>query len=172
MSKIMKTALTLGLFLAALGLTFGDDSKKPIGMNEKVEMKASVVAVDRANRILTLKGEKSPAMTYYIDESVGDRFDKVKVGDKITVKYYDAVAFELKRPDEAAVVIPGSKPAGAPTTPVTVMAIDADTPSITVKATDGTVITRRVRNKNNLKDVQVGDTIVIVKTEPLVVDLT
>ncbi|HEU5180186.1 MAG TPA: hypothetical protein VFW45_05305 [Candidatus Polarisedimenticolia bacterium] len=169
MSRIIKTALTLGLFLAALGLTFGDDAKKPIGMNEKVEMKASVVAVDKTNRILTLKGEKSAAMTYYIDESVGDRFDKVKVGDKITVKYYDSVAFELKKPDEAGVAVPGAKPA---TAPVTVMAIDQDTPSITVKAADGTVITRRVRNKNNLQNVQVGDTIIIVKTEPLVVDLT
>ena len=166
MSRIMKTVLTMGLFLAALGLTLGDD-KKPIGMNEKVEMKASVVAIDRANRILTLKGEKSAAMTYYVDEVVGDRFDKVKVGDKITVKYFDAVAFELKKPDQA-----GVSGAGAATAPVTIMAVDQDTPSITVKAQDGTVITRRVRNKNNLKDVQVGDTIVIVKTEPLIVDLT
>lgn len=172
MRSMLKTALTLGLFLAALGLTFGDDAKKPIGMNQKVEMKATVVAIDKENRILTLKGEKSAAMTYYIDEAVGDRFDKVKVGDKITVKYYDSVAFELKKPDAAVVVIPGSQPSGAATTPVTVMAIDQDTPSITVKASDGTVITRRVRNKNSLKDVQVGDSIVIVKTEPLVVDLT
>ncbi len=169
MRRMLKTALTLGVFLAALGLTFGDDAKKPIGMNPKVEMKASVVAIDRENRILTLKGEKTASMTYYVDEVVGDRFDKVKVGDKVTVKYYDAVAFELKKPDEAGIAVPGSKPASAP---VTVMAIDQDTPSITVKATDGTVITRRVRNKNNLQNVQVGDTIVIVKTEPLVVDLT
>ncbi len=168
MSRFIKTSLTLGVMLAALGLTFGDDAKKPIGMNPKVEMKASVVAVDRTNRILTLKGEKTAAMTYYIDEAVGDRFDKVKVGDKVTVKYYDAVAFELKKPDEAGAAAPGSKPASAP---VTVVAIDQDTPSITVKASDGTVITRRVRNKNNLQDVQVGDSIIIVKTEPLVVDL-
>ena len=164
---MMKAALTLGLFVAAVSLTLGED-KKPIGMNQKVEMKATVQAIDRTNRILTLKSDKSSPMTYYVDESVGDHFDKVKVGDKITVKYYDAVAFELQKPDQAGVA-PGSKPA---TAPVEVMAIDQDTPSITVKAQDGTVITRRVRNRNNLKDVQVGDSIIITKAEPLVVDIS
>ena len=186
MSRTWKAVLTLGVLLAALGVAFAGDEKKPakpIVKSEKLTLKATIEAIDTTNRLVTVKGEKGNEMTFYVDEAV-ERFDSLKVGDKITAKYYEEVAFELKKPGEivpeeslAGVTgsIPGAKPGGVAGTQetmnVTVMAIDPETPSITVKATDGTVINRRVQKKSYLKNVQVGDTVVITKTQALAVEV-
>jgi hypothetical protein len=71
--------------------------------------------------------------------------------------------------------IPGAKPGGVAgtrdTMTVTVQSIDMNTPSITVKTTDGSIVTRRVKDKGNLKNVQVGDTIVITRTQALAIEV-
>lgn len=186
MQRMLKTALALGLFLAALGMTLAGDEKKPakpIVQSNKITLKATIESIDKTNRLVTVKGEKGNELTFYVDEAV-ERFDSLKVGDKITAKYYEEVAFELKKPGDVVPeeslagvtgAIPGAKPGGVAGTQetmnVTVMAIDPDTPSITVKTTDGTVINRRVQKKSYLKNVQVGDTVVITKTQALAVEV-
>ena len=186
MSKTFKTALTLGLFLAALGATLAADEKKPakpITLSDKVTIKATVESIDKTNRLVTLKGPKGNEVTFYVDESV-QRFDNMKVGDKVTAKYYEEVAFELKKPGEVVPAesqagvtgsIPGAKPGGVAgtqdTMTVTVVSVEPDTPAITVKTTDGRIINRRVAKKSYLKDVAPGDTIVITKTQALAIDV-
>jgi hypothetical protein len=186
MSRTWKAALTLGVFLAALGAVAAAEEKKPakpIVKSDKITMKATILEIDKTNRLLTVKGEKGEETTFYVDEAV-QRFDALKVGDKITATYYESVAFELKKPGEVvpeesqaaiAGVTPGAKPGGVAGTQevmtVTVQAVDMNTPSITVTKSDGTVVTRRVKNKSHLKNVQVGDTIVITKTEALAIDV-
>ena len=186
MSRMLKTALVLGLFLAALGVTTAGEEKKPakpITLSDKITLKATIEAIDKTNRLVTLKGEKGNEVTIYVDESV-QRFDNLKVGDKVTTKYYEEVAFELKKPGEAVPAesqagitgsIPGAKPGGVAgtqdTMTVTVLAVDPDTPAITVKTTDGRTINRRVQKKSYLKDVAPGDTIVITKTQALMIDV-
>src|SRR5262245_28678903 len=186
MSRMLKMALTLGLFLAALGVTLAADEKKPakpIVKSDKVTMKATIEEIDKTNRLITVKGEKGNEMTFYVDEAV-QRFDALKVGDKITATYYEEVALELKKPGEVVPeesqagvtgAIPGAKPGGVAGTQetmnVTVQSIDMNTPSITVKTSDGSLVTRRVKDKGKLKNVQVGDTIVITTTQALAIEV-
>ena len=72
------------------------------------------------------------------------RFSELKVGDKITARYYENVVVRLKKPDEAAVDVDsaavtagtGKRPAGTAATQqtitVAVTAIDPKTSVVTV----------------------------------------
>ena len=73
------------------------------------------------------------------------RFSELKVGDKITVRYYDNVVVRVKKPGEAAVDVDsaaltkgkGQRPAGTAATQktmtVTITALDPKASTITVK---------------------------------------
>src|SRR5688572_5456273 len=59
------------------------------------EVTATVVAVDKATRTVTLKG---PQRT--VDIVAGDavrNFDQIKVGDRVVAKYVEALTLELKK---------------------------------------------------------------------------
>jgi len=154
---------------------------KPIVVEDKVTMKATVEAIDKANRMVTLKGPKGNVLTLPVDESV-ERFDKIKVGDQITAQYFESVVAEIVRPGAAPAPdnlagaggkLPGEKPAGVvaaqATMTVTVEAIDPETPAVTVRTADGNSVSFRVRQKKYLKDVKVGDQVTITKTEALMI---
>jgi Cu/Ag efflux protein CusF len=54
---------------------------------------------------------------------------------------------------------------------VTILAIDPVTPAVTVKTADGGVMSFRVRQKANLKNVKVGDKVVITQTKALMISV-
>lgn len=60
------------------------------------EISADVVAIDHAKRTVTLKGPKGNEVTYDVDESV-KRFDEVKVGDQVVVRYTEALALKVAK---------------------------------------------------------------------------
>jgi hypothetical protein len=148
-----------------------------------VEATGTVVAVDKATRTVTLKGPKRT-----VDLVAGDEvknFDQIKVGDRVTVTYVEAVTLELKktkaplsRTTETAAVraAPGATPAGAVGRQVTalvdVIAVDPKKSTITIKGPRGNVMDLNVRNPEQFKVVQKGDQIEIVYTEALAIALT
>jgi len=178
------TVVASGLFLALSGSAFAADTAtpKPVVVKDKVTIKATIEAIDSTNRIVTLKGEKGNIMTLPVDEDVV-RFDQMKVGDKVTAEYFESVAYEIeatgaKTPTGDAVAaapIAGSKPAGAAIAmtvdKVTIQAIDPVTPAVTVKTADGNVLSFRVRHKQNLKGVKVGDVVVVTHTKALMISV-
>jgi len=182
MKKTFAAVLVSGLFLALAGSALAAETTtpKPIVVKDKVTIKATVEAIDMTNRIVTLKGPKGDVLTLPVDESVV-RFDQMKVGDTITADYYESVAYEIEAPGAntptgeavAAAPIAGSKPAGAAMTmtvsKVTIEAIDPVTPAVTVRTADGDSLSFRVRHKKNLKNVKVGDIVVITQTKALMV---
>ena len=181
MMKVTPVVMSLALSLALAGAAMAaDPAKKPIVVSDKVTVKATVEAIDPANRMVTLKA-KGKLMTLPVDESV-DRLDAIKVGDEITATYYESVALEVRKAgavpasDSLAVgaaKFAGAKPGGVAgtqtTTTVTVLAIDPDIPAVTVQTADGQTLSHRVQKKKYLKDVNVGDQVVIVKTEALMI---
>jgi Cu/Ag efflux protein CusF len=64
---------------------------------------------------------------------------------------------------------PGGMVAGQTTMTVTITEIDQDTPAVTVKTADGNSLSFRVQKKHYLKDVKVGDQVMITQTETLAV---
>src|SRR4029453_11103080 len=55
---------------------------------ERVSETGTVEAVEHSLRVLTLKDAKGEYVTVDVPEGV-DRFDEIKVGDRVTATYYD-----------------------------------------------------------------------------------
>ncbi len=148
-----------------------------------VEVTATVTAIDKATRTVTLKGPKRT-----IEVVAGDdvkNFDQIKVGDSVMVKYVEALTLELKTtkvtPDikadaAAARVAPGAKPGGAIGRQVTIIAevvkIDQANSIIALKGPKGKVVELPVQNKDQFKVVKMGDQVEVQYTEALAIAVT
>ena len=107
------------------------------------------------------------------------------MGDLVTVKYYESLAFEVTKPGEAvgvgktagvASAKPGEKPAavaaGQVTITATVEAIDAKKQHVTLKDPEGKTKEIKVKNPKYLVNVKVGDQVAITYTEALAIEVT
>ncbi len=163
--------LSLGVLSGALALA---QVKEIPG--DRVTKTGSVEAIDHKARVLTLKDATGKFVTVDVPSGV-QRFDAIKVGDKVTATYYDNVTVRLKKPGEAnkntatAALTPseGSRPGGTlgaqRTMTATIEAIDPQVPSITFKGPNGWKYSRRVLDKDVLKQVKVGDEVDFAWTE-------
>ena len=71
--------------------------EKPAGaVTRTVEIIASVVELDRENRLATLKGARE-TITVKVDEDVD--LDKVKVGDDVRALYAETIAITVRKPE-------------------------------------------------------------------------
>ena len=143
---------------------------------ETVTVSGTVEAIDQTSRALTFKNEAGELVTIDVSPEV-KRFPEIKVGDKITARYYDNVTVRLKKPGEApvhtaaAAVTPGTgaKPGATVATQrsmtAVIDAIDPNVPSISFKGPQGWKYSRRVLDKNVLKQVKVGDQVDFIWTE-------
>ncbi len=136
---------------------------------------ATVEAIEQSSRQLTLKNDDGHYEVLTVPARV-KRFDTLKVGDKVRVRYYENVVFRLKGPGEtdanssAAAVTPtsGVKPAGTVasqrTITATITAIDQETPSITFAGPNGWTYSTLVHDKDALAKVKVGDKVDVTWT--------
>ena len=179
----MKRLLTLGVALS-LGMLSGAFALAQVKEipGDRVTETGTVEAIDHKGRVLTLKDAKGEMVTVDVPAEVR-RFDEVNVGDKVTVTYYDNVTVRLKKPGEKAVnageaaVTPGAGPKRAGTVAkqrtmtATVEAIDPNVPSITFKGPKGWKYSRRVLDKEVLKQVKVGDQVDFTWTEAVILQV-
>ena len=72
--------------------------QKPGGMAiGAVDVSATVQAIDRAARTVTIKGPEGNAVTVKVDPSVKG-FDQLQVGTSIHARYVEAVAISVEKP--------------------------------------------------------------------------
>jgi hypothetical protein len=140
----------------------------------------TVEALDLAKREITLKSQEGEVQTFYVDEAAKN-LDQVKKGDVVTAKYTESLAYEVKKSTAAKPGIrtdakieganKGEKPKGMATrtvaATVTITAIDAAAPSVTIKGPAGNSKTIKVKDPKKLEGVKVGDLIDITYTEVL-----
>jgi Cu/Ag efflux protein CusF len=162
-----------------------DKDVKPSGVKERtVKKTATVQAVDLEKRTVTLKGEQGNIFDLKVGEQAKN-LPQVKVGDLVTVQYYESLAFEVTKPGQAvaagattgvASAKPGEKPAGVAagqaTIVATVEAIDAKNHYVTLKGPDGKAKEIKVKDPKNLVNVKVGDQVAITYTEALAIEVT
>lgn len=149
-----------------------------------VSAKATVEAVDLKKRLVTLRKPDGASITLEVGEEVRN-LPQVKKGDQVTVTYYEAIAYAVKKPGEAAPGVsvaetmerakPGEKPAGAGarelTVTATIEAIDKRKPSVTLRGPGGKVVTVVPRHPENLDRVTIGDLVDITYTEALAISV-
>jgi Cu/Ag efflux protein CusF len=109
------------------------------------------------------------------------RFDELKVGDKVTFRYYESVVSQIRKPGDPKPPVSsptlvrgtGSKPSGTlseqMSATVTVTEIDAEVPSVTIKTEDGRTMSFKVADRKNLEGVKVGDKVDITYTAALMI---
>ena len=169
------------LIAVAVGTVITAQAQTKVIPGEMKTATVTVEAVEAASRTLTLKKEDGSYVTMTVPESV-KKFDAIKVGDKMTAKYYDSLILRLKPPGEAAVdtttggVTPttgSTRPAGTlgaqRTITATITAIDPSVPTVTFSGPNNWKYTSRVEDKKTLEKVKVGDRVDITWNEALLV---
>ena len=181
MKQLMRAALAAGIVSAAAGSVQAQDravTKTLTG--EQKTVTATVEAIERSTRVLTLKEQNGEYTEVSVPTDV-KRFDTLKVGDKISVKYYENIVLRLKQPGEkatdtdTAAITPGTgAKAGATaatqrTITATITAIDPKVPSISFTGPNGWHYSSRVEDKKALAKVKVGDRLDITWTMAVLV---
>ena len=64
---------------------------------EAVDVSATIVAINKKKRTITLKGPDGKKVTTKVDKSVKS-FDTLKVGDSINARYTEAIAISVEKP--------------------------------------------------------------------------
>lgn len=162
------------------------EAKGPTGaaVAQAVEVQVTVTAIDRDKRTVTVKGPKGNSTELAVSDEVKN-LDKVKVGDTIKLKYYEAISLQLDKAPGAkpGIVVTeelvrakgGDKPAGAVQRKVTVVgtvtAIDEKAQLVTVRGPKGNEIDIKVQDPAKLKNVKTGDLVKATYTEALVVSV-
>jgi len=176
----MKRILLASMLVAASAAGAAAQTKTLQG--EMKTATATVEAIDHAARQLTIKRDNGEYSTITVPAGV-TRFDAIKVGDKVTARYYDNIVLRLKLPGEkdvdsdSAALTPGSgaKPGATAATQRTITAtiteINMKVPSITFTGPNNWKYSSRVEDKAALQKVKVGDKVDITWTEAVMVSL-
>jgi len=150
---------------------------------EMQTVSATVDAIEHASRSLTLKKPDNTLLTIKVPRDY-ERFDGLKVGDKLTATYYDNIVIRAKAAGEKAVdstsasmsANPGTKPGfsiGAQRSiTATVTEIDMKVPSLSLSGPSNWKYSSRVNDKDALKQLKVGDKLDIVWTEAVMLSTT
>jgi len=178
----MRSVKTVGaaILLAAVAAVANAQVSKTLpGTMEVVTV--TVEAIEKASREVTVKKPDGSYGVFSVSSDV-KRFDTLKVGDKITAKYYENVVVRLKAPGEkpvdsqnSAVTRSENRNAGTAasqrTITATITKIDMNAPSIAFSGPNGWNYSTRVKDKDALSKVKVGDKVDITWTEAAIVSL-
>ena len=146
-------------------------------------VRATVEAVDSANRIVKLTDRTGRVVDLKVAEEVA-KLPQVKVGDQVVAKYYEPSAVEIRLPGEPQGIIvtkegAAAKPEGEPawvarnriTVTGAVDTIDHAGTHFTIKGPDGRLLKIFLASPKCLKNVRVGDQLVVTYIEALAISM-
>jgi hypothetical protein len=167
---------------AAEGMVLAASAPGKAAMAGTVTVTATVVAIDMATRTATLKGANGKIVDVTVPAEAKN-FDKVKVGDLVTVEYVRALTLELK-PAGGGVRSATSQAASAPAPAgavaggaigkqvvimANVTAVNTKTGAVTLRGPKGNSVELDVKDPAQLKLVKVGDQVEAVYTEAMAI---
>ena len=181
--RIAKTVLLLAaLTLPGLAAAKDQTAEGPAAVARIAEARATVESVDLAERSVVLKRDDGVIETINVPPEARN-LPQVKPGDRVALRYTQAVASEPAKADGSAPVEssggiglapPGSRPAGAMYEAVRIRvkvdAIDRKANTATVTGPGGetkTIAVRSPRMRAFLKTVKVGDLVDVTLVEAL-----
>jgi hypothetical protein len=153
-------------------------------MADVVVINATVEAVDKDKRTVTLKGSGGRTVTLKVGPNAKN-FDQIKVGDQVKGKFLDSVALFVRKagapPDAAemqaiSVAPRGQKPKAMTVDTVEISAkvekIDYKKRLVTLKGPEGNTRTIKVDPRvKRLAEIKVGDDIVLRHTEAIAIEV-
>jgi hypothetical protein len=181
--------MVLSIFLGLLAAPIAAQEKKPEGKPgvvrvDAASITATVEAIDYDARTVDLKGPKGRVVRIKAGPEVKN-FKQIKVGDKVSAKYYDATAIYVRKPDEppfaeeaAAVQVaaPGERPGLAAVDTIEMRArvenIDYKNRTVTLRGPQQKTATLKVsKDVKRFSEVKKGDEIVVRHTEALAINV-
>lgn len=156
------------------------------GESDLVSVRATVTALDLEKHTITLAGPEGGEVTMTFGKNVAN-IDKIKVGDPVIARYYEAVTYVLSPPNTklpedslaaaTASTPPGGLPAGAVATRLTVtgliVGVNQHAHTISLVDPDGgkvrTLAVKSAEGQEMMKTIKVGDTITAYFSEALAV---
>ena len=181
----MRRSVTVTTLIAvAAAFVIGADSQTPAPsatMTATAVLTTKIVAIDQANRILTLQDTKGNVQSVQVSQDV-KRFNELKVGQTVTFTYSSSVATSIVKPGTVAPSAspsptitrftgetPGGQISQTVSTVVTVQSIDPTAPSITVLTQDGRTVSMAVQDKKNIAGLKAGDVVQITYTNTVTI---
>lgn len=169
--------------VVAVVLTGCAGSQKPSGrMEDVLEVSAAVVAVDPAQRLITVKPEGGDAIELEASEAIKN-LDQVKVGDEVALTYTEALAWQVRPAgtggpgvstgEDVTTAPPGAKPKVSARQSfkltASIAAIDVGKGTVTLAGPRGNTRTFKARDPANLKKVKVGDLVDLEYSQALAI---
>jgi hypothetical protein len=182
LAAAVAAALALPVYAQSTGAVVEREPGK-VSAAQTVKATATITAIDKATRDITLKGKEGNEVTLTAGPEVKN-FDKLKVGDQVTAQYAEALTIELKKGGKqvvgytekagAAGAKPGERPAGVAGRKVTiiadVIAVDTAKKTITAKGAQKTV-ELPVRDPEQLKLIAKGDQLEVTFVQALAISV-
>jgi hypothetical protein len=175
----------VGILISAPSIA-GAQTTRQATLSE-VTLRGAVQAIDHAARTVTIQGEGGGVITLDVPTTI-TRFDQVKVGDVVTMTYYDRVSVRSKPEGEAAVnqvieptttltpgALPGATRARQRVATMTLTALDPATRSVTFSGPTGKSYTRFLIDTVDpavFASLKVGDRVDVTWTEALSLQVT
>ena len=179
------TALAVAAISAAGCKSEGEASTQKPGtaeVSKTVSEKASVVSIDKKNRLVTLKDKDGQTLTVLCGPEVRN-FDQIEAGNSVVVRYLVSLAVALVKPNEtppaSATVAagraekgdkPGAAVAGQITATVKIESVDLKKNLVVFTAPNGGLRAVNVERPEGVKFIQgikPGDLVQITYTEAL-----
>lgn len=174
-------ALAMAISLASCRTKLPD----PVTSEQLIESSAVVSAIDVPARRLDVTTADGAHANVMLDPTVKN-IDRIRVGDRVVVSYYQGIVAEVKKPGEGirntevstaeAVAPPGQQPAAAVgtqvRTTVNVVAVDKQQNTITVRRQDGSSRTLNVVREDGqrfISQLRAGDEVEIAYTDAVAV---
>jgi Cu/Ag efflux protein CusF len=149
---------------------------------------ATVVSVDQASRLVTLRGPKGKEVTLQAGPEV-ENFDQLKAGDQVTAHYQAALALQVMPADSTKAGVdvashstpaeqgsmPGLKKGDSITVTSKLTALDLKNHTLTLTGADGKSRVIEVKDPERqakMSSLKVGDMVVVTYVEALAVKVT
>ena len=180
--------LVLSVFIGLSANQAVAQEKKPADrpnavVAREVSINATVEAIDYDKRTVDLKGPKGNVMRFKVGPEAKN-FNQVKTGDRVTAKYFESTAIQVRKPNEppfaesaVQVARKGDKqPGGVAVATAEMTAVVEDinykTRTVTLRGPQQKTVTLKVDDSvKRLNEVKKGDEIVIRRTEALAIDV-
>ncbi len=179
----------MSVLLGLLTSQVAAQEKKPAGKPgvvavDAASITATVEAIDYDKRTIALKGPRGNVLVTKVGPDVKN-FKQIKAGDKVNLKYYDATAIYVRKPDEppfaegesaVQVAAPGEKPGVVKVDTTEVRArvddIDYKNRTVTLRGPQQKTVTLKVgKEVKRFDQVKKGDEIVVRHTEAVAINV-
>jgi len=182
MNAFARSLVAFALAAAGCASSSAESKKLPsLEDSRTITDSVTVVALNQDTHVITVQDKDGHKLKFKVGDMVRN-LPQVEVGDILTITYSESIAVQVVKPTgaepsltvdaAAARAEPGQKPAGgvadAVTVTATIEAIDRQSSVVTLLGPGGEYQVVRVKNPAYLKNVVVGDQVVITYTEALV----